>query len=119
MNRTPNPDSQLGELRRSLALLASSETDQRAHLVQLGTLPSLDELGLEFDDIYPTAHWMAARGMISEEAERAIDGIARALREAGREDPYFWDERTLTGSAWQAIRGLARRALAHVGAASE
>lgn len=104
----------VAQLRSAVALLASSKAQQVSYLRSLGVLPSVDELGLEYDDIYPSVHSLRIAGCMSLAAEGALDGLSALLSAASEEDPHFWSADSLDGDTWQRVRSLARNALSEL-----
>ena len=104
----------LGQLRSALSLLAATKGQQKARLSSLGVWPSIDELGLEYDDIYPTAHGLREAGCISVTAEETLDEISALLSTAAEEEPHFWSADSLDGDTWRRARNLAQRALSEL-----
>ena len=98
----------IDELRRVLALLAAPGDEQLAYLRRLGPV-SVDELGLEFDDIA-----RAARAALREhEVATALAALDDELsRMSGQENAALWtDQGVATSPAWATVRDLASRAL--------
>ena len=101
----------LAELVRTVSLLGASADAQREHLQALGTWPSLDELGLEFDDIYPCLPALRSTQVVSDQAAAAVDRVFRLLRVSRGANVQFWDAASLPGSQWEAVREAAQAAL--------
>ncbi len=98
----------IDELRRVLTLLAAQAGEQLAYLRGLGPV-SIDELGLEFDDIAG-----AARAAVREDdVAGALAALGDQLsRMSGQEHAALWTDQGLaTSPEWAAVRDLAGRAL--------
>jgi hypothetical protein len=96
------------ELLEALKRLAAPAEEQVAYLRGLGSFPSLDELALEFDDVFgppgtppPDGAW--------EDALRSLDAVLNAM--SGRENSHLWIADALDGPEWAAVRALARDAV--------
>src|SRR2546428_9273959 len=94
----------------AIALLAAPASEQRAHLRGIGGV-SVDELGLEFDDVSGA---VLGSGVLSPRQARAISSLDRQLRlMSGQKNAALWTEDALEKSAhWDTIRRLAADALA-------
>jgi hypothetical protein len=102
------------ELERSVALLGASSDEQRAWLHatfagQSGVV--VDELALQFDDVWLEGKIMHAEG-ISIELRESLEALDRALDEmSGSESADLWTEGALASRPeWANVRSLAGRA---------
>jgi hypothetical protein len=97
-----------------LGLLAAPWDEQRAYLERLfGKRLTVDELGLEFDDIVPVALAQGRHGGLSDEALRAVRDLNEQLTAmSDRPDPRLWTVDGLRESPdWARVRTLAQSAL--------
>lgn len=98
---------QLSDLSGAVARLAMPAREQIEYLEQLGTAPSVDELALEFDDLYlPVAARWRATGNRSE-----LLGLLAQIDAALRAQ-NAWTVDDLDSKSWVEIRQLAKSALA-------
>jgi hypothetical protein len=96
------------ELVEAVKRLAAPPDEQRAHLRSLDTSPSLDELGLEFDDVSGLQGGVTTStpwGMALNELSAALSAIS------GPDHAELWTVDALDGREWAEIRALARRAI--------
>lgn len=106
-------DRLASELRRVLLNLAASAPDQIGYLRSLGT-PSVDELGLEFDDAASAAlPSLTVMGRVTAHGIAAIDEVDRQLRRmSGAANAELWSEEALSAlNDWEVVRQLAEAAL--------
>jgi hypothetical protein len=89
--------------------LAAPPDEQVAHLRGLGSFPSLDELALEFDDVFgppgstpPAGEWA--------DALKRLAAMLSAM--SGPENADLWTPEALHGAEWAEVRELAREAIA-------
>src|SRR5438128_9533542 len=102
----------LRQLRDSLATLAASSHQQAEHIRQLGNA-SVDELGLEFDDIAPAALAMTGPSELNSDQREAIAALDDQLsRMSGPEHSELWTVEALNSALeWTKVRELAQEAL--------
>lgn len=101
----------LFEVLNRLALPAS---EQVKYLTQLGVADSVDELALEFDDIYrPLEHMLDSLG------NGAVAALCRQVDTALQSDNLEWGFDGLYSADWDKIRRLASRAIRSIGACDE
>lgn len=87
--------------------------DQLSYLKDLGVEGSIDELGLEFDDV-----WLAVKPLLAA-SDEALLWRFEALDEALASDALRWDAESLQQSGrWREVRELARRASELIGGPS-
>ncbi len=97
-------------LARILERLAAPASVQRQYLATLGVSPNMDELALEFGDVWP-----AVRPFASEGVRAACEALDRRLLElSGRANEDVWDIGAIDGVEWAGIRALASDALRHI-----
>jgi hypothetical protein len=97
------------ELVQAVRRLAASPDEQVAHVRRLGSYPSLDELALEFDDVFgPPGTTPPAGGW--GDALRRLDATLSAM--SGPENAHLWEPDALHGPEWAKVRARAREALA-------
>lgn len=91
-------------------MLSWSADDQLAYLDGIGVPGLVDELALLFDDSMATVPALSEEGLLSAEANRALQKIDDALgRMSGPDGP--WDAESLaTAPEWTEVRDLARAA---------
>lgn len=98
------------ELVHSIKRLAAPADEQIAYLRRLGSFPSLDELALEFDDMFGPAGTLPEGSPEWVEALRKLD--QRLDEISGHENEHLWLAQALEGTEWTEVRDLARNALA-------
>ncbi len=101
---------ELAQVKEALGLLASSPQAQIHYLDALGVAPSLDELGLEFDDAWRLVPSLVCRGTLSTTVESIVAEIDASLRAMSR-DHDLWVQEMLGAPAWKSVRTLSARAL--------
>jgi hypothetical protein len=96
-------------LQELLARLAAPAEEQIAHLQELGTWPSADELALELDDLVGFFPEARSRGELSEEEETLIRQVDDLLeRMSGKEQAELWNVSQLASAKeWAEVRRLA------------
>jgi hypothetical protein len=101
-------DSQklLGDFGMVLDRLSAPAEVQVAYLSQLRSGPSLDELALEFDDIYRPLGWRLATVERGAELITACESLEASLRS----ETLGWAFADLDSDEWAAIRMLAQDA---------
>lgn len=109
-SEAPARSWQLVDLTRVIQLLAASSPEQQQHLQALGSWPALDELGLEFDDIYAVVPQLLGRREVSAEAVQAIDELNAILAQSPS-GSVLWTEGALDRPEWVQVRESASRAL--------
>ena len=100
-------------LRHALATLAAPAAEQIEYLRGLGPV-SVDELGLELDDISGAAlAALKAAGRITVDGIASVEALGRELqRMSGSHNARLWTEEALvSASEWIAVRRLAAEAL--------
>lgn len=105
---TQSPGAWVAGLQRSVGRLAAPAEQQLAYLAELGVAPSVDELGLEFEDFYiPVCSELT--GLL--DWKPALAALA-ALDSALGSNQLTWDVDSLTKSQdWERIRQVAAVAL--------
>lgn len=99
-------------LAEALARLAAPAAEQRAYVRALGTAPCIDELALEFDDMYVVKPLMLSRGALSTAETVPLDAVDALLKAmSGRHQAVLWDLDALDKPEWARVRELARSAL--------
>lgn len=110
------------QLRQAIAKLAAPAAEQRTHLESIfpnygSPLPpdfNVDELALEFGDVYLATGDMLESGEIIQseiDAARPLDEILEKW--SGKHNSDFWTVGALfNDSRWEEVRQLARNALA-------
>jgi hypothetical protein len=99
------------ELIESVKRLAAPADEQVAYLRRLGSFPSLDELALEFNDMFVPAR--ATSSNAPSEWADALRRLDERLDEmSGQANAELWLARALNGTEWTQVRELARAALA-------
>lgn len=98
---------QVSALSGAVARLAMPAREQIEYLEQLGTAPSVDELALEFDDLYVpvTARWRATG-----DRSELLGLLAQVDAALGAQTAWTVDD--LDSKSWVEIRQLAKSALA-------
>lgn len=103
----------LEDLKRSLHLLAAPPEEQLAHLRLIGCEQCIDELALEFDDIFPEGSSGAALALTKSQLRGVQEVQAQLATMSGPEHEQIWKPAALTTSdEWRAVRSSATRALA-------
>lgn len=92
----------------AVAILAAPADAQIAWLTGIGTRPSADELGLEFDDWYQILDQLQEQGVVSRSALAVSEELSTALTQLSKEQ---WDEAALGEPAWMHVRRAAGLAL--------
>ncbi|MBJ7597998.1 hypothetical protein [Candidatus Nephthysia bennettiae] len=102
----------LRQLRDSLSTLAASSHHQSEHIRQLGDV-SVDELGLELDDIAPAALAITGPGELTSDQREALAALdAQLARMSGSEHSELWTVEALDSAVeWRRVRELAQEAL--------
>jgi hypothetical protein len=99
------------ELIESVKRLAAPPDEQVAYLRRLGSFPSLDELALEFNDMFVPAR--ATPSSPHPEWAEALRRLDERLEEmSGQANAELWLAHALNGTEWTQVRELARDALA-------
>lgn len=100
------------QLRAVLTRLAADSTEQKAYLRKLGVKARLDELALEFDDIFPVVDQVHENAFISPDQLEALRLVDESLREmSGAHQKRLWEVDSLDSKEWEEVRGRAREAL--------
>lgn len=107
-------ESSLTELLRILKILGAASDEQIGYLRKLSAPPVVDELGLEFDDIYPVTPVLQAEGLLANRQASAVAAVDKKLQEmSGEENKDLWTEAALRDSSeWAQVRNLAQLAAA-------
>ncbi len=94
-------------LRDALERLASDSETQGRYLQSLGSWPSLDELGLELDDVA-----QAANSWVSPSLQDRVQRLSIKLAAmSGEQNARLWEPDALDGPEWAEVRALASAAL--------
>jgi len=102
-------------LAETLLRLASPAAEQRAYIRALGTAPCIDELALEFDDMFVVTPLMLSRGALSPAEKLPLDAVDAQLKAmSGRHQAALWDLDALDRPEWARVRELARSALSRL-----
>lgn len=107
-------DTLLTQLAGAVEKLAAPADEQIAYLDKLGVLPSIDEIGLEFDDV-AAAGLSASSGLSASQRDAVgqLDLILRDMSTSGREN--LWTPNALrSDSRWEVVRATARRTLSEL-----
>jgi hypothetical protein len=87
--------------------LAAPAPDQARYLAALGTAPSVDELGLELDDLVAIVPRLVDDGVLSELQMKALTSLDRKLAEMST-SAELWTMNALVGHpTWAEVRRLA------------
>lgn len=100
-------DEKYGGVEEALRRLAAPPEEQETYLLELGVLPSVDELALEFDDA------LSGVAIGDPPLGQLLNQLNELLEEmSGEENAYLWTPRALQeASEWENVRTLAREAL--------
>lgn len=99
------------ELLNSIKRLAAAPEEQEAYIRSLGSSPSLDELALEFDDMFgPSGTDPPAGPEEWQDALRRLDSLL--TRMSGTANARLWVVDALSEPEWAEVRSVARQALA-------
>jgi hypothetical protein len=103
----------ISTLLSSIEWLAANPENQREYLKNLGSFPSLDELALEFDDVYPAFKAQtASQAIMPESILVKIENLDYALNLlSDSADKSVWDESSLDTENWVNIRNIASSVL--------
>ncbi len=110
-------DWALRQLRASVEVLGAPAEDQSGYLERIGfsgTHPwNVDELALQFDDLYLLADQLTEAGRLTNAQLAALADLDRLLGAmSGPERPELWSEDALrTTPEWEQVRELARKTL--------
>lgn len=99
--------TQFRPLWKAVAHLAWSPEEQLSYLTNLGVAPLLDELALEFDDIYRPI----VADLIPRSHDVALVDALRAVDAALSSDALRWNFENIDDPGWQAVRSTARLVL--------
>ena len=108
-------DPRLPRLREALENLAKSGGEQIAYLKTLGTYPSADELGLEFDDVAASA--IDDERLLTtqqRQAVRSVDELLYAMAGPAHSEPWTGDALEKRDE-WRRVREAAGVALECLG----
>ncbi len=93
----------ISEFRRVLSLLAADADAQEDYLHRLQIATSLDELALEWDDVFTVV-----RPMLPEQAKASSDELDAALNAMSHGDRSLWSVSALRSRLeWRQVRELA------------
>lgn len=107
-----NGASLVADLRVVVERLAASPEIQVSYLDALGVLPLVDEMALEFDDLYRPALAHLVTGDVSAEVTSGLARIDDALSAMSSGAETLWLAPALRDAAeWARVRGLARTVL--------
>lgn len=96
-----------------LKVLSLSAQKQLIYLIELGN-PSVDELALEFDDLFLLAPSKLDSGELTHEQFKLLNVINLKFEEMGDLEKN-WSESSLSNSEeWEELRGLAKLALSEM-----
>ncbi|MGK5547107.1 hypothetical protein ACSNOH_20595 [Streptomyces sp. URMC 127] len=110
MTAEQRTDAFVRQLVRALRNLSSDAESQIAFTHRLGV--GVDEIALEFDDVFRQAHGMCATGLLPEQIEDALRPIDSQLQQMTNSRQPVWNEDSVRSSPeWRAVRSLAREAL--------
>src|SRR5574341_1587583 len=100
------------ELCRTISMLAASADEQIEYLKGYRVLPGIDELALEFDDVYVMVPQLVEQGLITTEQCEAVDSLSDKLKVmSGMQNAHLWTPDALISSPeWADIRRLASTA---------
>lgn len=100
------------ELERTLRNLAAPAAEQTSYLTRLGTAPSVDELALEFDDVFRRLTDSGLHTKLGQ-AKESVAAVNRMLADiSGEFHEQLWTTAALERRAeWTRIRELATKAL--------
>ncbi|WP_157840069.1 hypothetical protein [Streptomyces megasporus] len=100
----------LRDLRRSLEQLSWNAERQFAYVDDLGV--DVDEIALEFDDLFRIAESMATQGLISTDFFTRLKGIDSQLSTMTRKGAEVWErEKVKSSKEWETLRKLATETL--------
>jgi hypothetical protein len=98
-----------------LTLLAMTSDEQLQYIKELGTYPLIDELALEFDDVYRLFEFIEETDEFELLPSQALSGLKEidlALDKlSDPEELFSWYEDGLLDPRWDAIRSQARSIL--------
>ena len=101
----------LDELCRILSILSSSPDEQISYLqsISIGESQIVDELALEFDDVYVLTPQLIEQGTITQQQHTAILSLDRKLKEmSGSQNAHLWTTESIRqGQYWREVRELA------------
>jgi len=104
------------ELQRVLHNLSSPYDVQVNYLKTLGTYPEMDELALEFDDVFCLLQLEANPYSLSFELIDILKKLDAILDEnSGDANRDFWDIEVSGQSEWEIVRRISKEALGHLG----
>ena len=89
--------------------LAAPPDEQVAHVHALGAFPSLDELALEFDDVFGPTGSSPPAGEWADALKRVAATLSAM---SGPENADLWTPEALHGPEWAEVREVAREAIA-------
>ena len=103
----------------ALAILAYPKTKQVNFLIELGTLPSTDELAIQFDEAYKVFLGIVNENKkypYSKDLFKILDAINSVFDEmSNKSNNDFWETTSLSGVEWNKVRELAKEALQLMG----
>ena len=107
------PCSFLEELLSVLSLLAASPETQLSYLKNLGIEEAVDELALEFDDVWLQCRNKLQEGLLTETQFTKIENLSVMLdKMSGGENSRMWTEVAVRGDRqWSQIRETASRCI--------
>ncbi|MFF4533962.1 hypothetical protein ACFY1P_32420 [Streptomyces sp. NPDC001407] len=96
-------------LARALELLAADAEEQVAYVSELGV--GVDELALEFDDLFRHAHGLVASELIPGAVIEALRTVDVELRNMTDSSDSLWEEDAVRAAPeWRSLRSAARNA---------
>lgn len=102
----------LNALIEVLKILASSASEQLSYLRKLGS-PSVDELALEFNDLFLLASAKVESGELSQEQFEFLKALDLQLDKMSDVEQNWTDESLSGDEEWEEVRRLAASSLKH------
>jgi len=101
------------ELLRTLSNLAAGSDDQEIYIKKIGTYPLLDELALEFDDVYQRVIASDNPLNLSDNQIISLNKINDELNNISDEnqEEYWLINNKRSFAIWEQVRNIARNAL--------
>jgi hypothetical protein len=104
--------AQLRNLRHVVERLGQPADRQLLYLRQLGLPDGIDELALEFDDVYRPLRWRLVASISPDDLLASLDAIGILLTQLSTGPPDNWTATELaTSPTWEEVRKAALRAL--------
>jgi hypothetical protein len=108
METTNSGGKILLDLKQVIGRLAASASEQVRYLAELGVLPSVDELALEFEDVVVLLPRLLEDGNLNREQYQSIDALRRKLSGMSNKQDLWTEASLRSHSCWKEVRRLAR-----------